>query len=227
MPLNITKAAELEVSQKVCGIVYGQPGAGKTTTLARAKNCLILDLEKSTRYLRNSGLGDVHVAHIESWKELQDAYKEVLNSDYDTIVIDSASSAIDLLKEQIKKEDRGSFLPNGNPKLATYGIMSTRFEAMQKAYMTIPGKNIIFTAHTQAVQVSDEVSRIVPKLTSKNVDPLIRQAYVSLVGFMPKTGILTFNPSDSYLVKDATGKLNGKTFNMNETTIDEILSGTV
>ncbi|MEN9566326.1 MAG: hypothetical protein RLZZ69_1522, partial [Cyanobacteriota bacterium] len=170
---------------------------------------------------------DVHVAHIESWKELQDAYKEVLNSDYDTIVIDSASSAIDLLKEQIKKEDRGSFLPNGNPKLATYGIMSTRFEAMQKAYMTIPGKNIIFTAHTQAVQVSDEVSRIVPKLTSKNVDPLIRQAYVSLVGFMPKTGILTFNPSDSYLVKDATGKLNGKTFNMNETTIDDILSGTV
>jgi hypothetical protein len=105
--------------------------------------------------------------------------------------------------------------------------MSTRFEAMQKAYMTIPGKNIIFTAHTQAVQVSDEVSRIVPKLTSKNVDPLIRQAYVSLVGFMPKTGILTFNPSDSYLVKDATGKLNGKTFNMNETTIDDILSGTV
>jgi hypothetical protein len=219
MPLNIKSADFFKVKQNVSGIIYGFSGAGKSPALGTLPNVLYLDLENSTRYFTNHGLNP-DIAHIESWKELQDAYTEVVNSPYDYVVVDSLSAATDMLIEQLKIEDARLFTKNGMPTLQCYGILDSRLQKFMQTYMTIPGKNIILVAHASDTMI-DEKEKTIPMIRGKKVDKFLRQPYMSFCGFMERPRKLVFRPSETLYIKDATGKLApniyvAETFNMHE-----------
>ncbi len=200
-PTNITRFV---------GIIYGTSGVGKSTLAATAPRPLFLDMEKSTRFFELNGV-NADIVDIASWKELGQIVAEVAASkDHDSIIIDSLTSAIELLKQEMILEDKRAgkvmnIQTNGQLTLMGYGVATNRLKAMMKVFADIE-KNVIFTAHS-ATKTVDDVSKTIPLLVSKDSDALLGSYFINCVGHMPNQGIITFKPSNSYYTKDASGKL--------------------
>jgi GTPase SAR1 family protein len=90
--MKITKGKQTR-PQRV--VIYGVESVGKTTFAAQFPTPLYLDIEGGTAHL------DTDRVEINSWAELNGAIKEVVNTDYQTVIIDSADWAERLCVEDL------------------------------------------------------------------------------------------------------------------------------
>ena len=160
----------------VKGVVAGTEGTGKTTLVAGCPAPVILDTEDGSNHL------DVSRVCIGSWDELRSAVAELGSgqTEFRTVVIDSADWAEKLLVEQLLRENKWASIESagygkGYTLLAEhFGRFLTQCDALVGA-----GLHVCFTAHTKVQRVSppdmtDGYDRFELKL-SKQVSPLLRE----------------------------------------------------
>jgi len=94
--LTIRTAAELAEATGLVMVVYGAPGAGKTTVFAQAagwkgKRALLLDADSGTRSVTD--IPDLDVITIESWAQLESVQRALAseNHPYGTVLYDNLS----------------------------------------------------------------------------------------------------------------------------------------
>lgn len=132
--------------------LYGVPGIGKTTTACMAPNTLGIDLE--------DGMNEVGVPRnedpIKTTAELKDALRFAYESDFQTIVVDSATQIEKLLTNDVLEEMKIKSIDEPDWG-AGYARLKAKWIDIINNLRTIKekGKNVILIAHSRIGTVTE------------------------------------------------------------------------
>lgn len=150
MALRITRAADPIVVDRLNLCLYGQPGAGKTSLAFTASRPLLLDFDKGAH--RATGRKDT--VQIGQWADVAGITEQDVE-EFDTIIMDTAGRALDLLSSDIirrnPKAGRGGALT-----LQGYGTLKSEFVAFLKLLNGF-GKDVVLIAHMDEQRNGDEI----------------------------------------------------------------------
>lgn len=197
MGLKITKASDpLTVEQIVC-CIYSPPGLGKSTLGFSTYKPLTLDFDDGA----HRAVGRKDSVQVSSWEDVTNITTDDL-APYETVVVDTAGRALDLLTADIirrnPKMGRGGALT-----LQGYGQLKTEFTAWLKHLRTM-GKDVVLVAHSSEDKSGDElIERIDMQGGSKGevykvADAMGRLTMVS----GSKRPVLNFSPTDAAFGKN-------------------------
>lgn len=184
--MKITKGKQTR-PQRV--VIYGVESVGKTTFAAQFPTPLYLDIEGGTAHL------DTDRVEINSWAELNTALKEVVNTDYQTVVIDSADWAERLCVEDLLATTKKTSIEDfgyGKGWVQVAERMSWMLTALDS--LIAIGKHVVLLAHSkvQRVEPPDLMTaydRYELKM-SKQSSPLVKEWADELWFFRFKTKVV-------------------------------------
>ncbi|MEO0422625.1 MAG: ATP-binding protein [Pseudomonadota bacterium] len=198
MPLNIIPASEPIDVQQITAVIYGQPGLGKTSTGFTSSRPLLLDFDNGAH--RSAFRQDTQP--VAAWRDVADIAEWPLDP-FDTLVIDTAGRALDLLAADIMREDP-KLQSGGALNQRGYGSLKARFAGWLKTVHT-RGLDVVLLAHDKEDRRNDDVI-VRPDITGGSYHEIFKLA--DLVGYLCQRAqctLLVCNPTDTSVGKDPAG----------------------
>lgn len=194
----IKKPHEIEVTQSIRMLIYGQPGLGKTTLGASASKPLLIDTDGGVN--RMNPIHAVPTVQAKNYGEVLAVLEEDL-TDYDTILFDTAGKTIDMMSSWIIAKDPKKGTAEGALTLQGYGVRKAMFQALLRKIGGM-GKHVIFIAHE--IEVKNGEDKIIrPEVGGSSANDLMKE--LDLVGYLEAVGknrTLSFNPTQKFYAKN-------------------------
>ena len=199
----IKKPNELTQSKiKLKGLVYGQPGAGKTSLALSAPKPLLIDFDNGLRRVAKQYQTDS--VQVQSYQDLLDILTKEDISAYETIVIDTLGKLVDRI---------GDWLALSNPKLKQsdgqlsqkgWGNVKGEF---QKLLKLLEGKNksVIFVAHEREERKDDKLIKRLDVSGSAGKDVVKELDFVGYMSIVGGKRTIDLSPNDDYYTKNSLG----------------------
>lgn len=190
----IKKSNELKIQGKIKGLIYGQPGMGKTTIALSAPKPLLFDFDNGVHRVNFAHLDGVDTVQVTSYQDFLDVINNEDLTPYETFVIDTGGKCLDFMSEYIIKNNPKMGKGNGALTLQGYGERKGLFSSLVKR-ISLMDKHIIFVAHRDTKTEGDD-TRYVPQFGGSSYDSLVTE--LDLVGYLEANGTertLTFNPT--------------------------------
>ena len=203
---------ELDFSKQTFGVIlYGAPGIGKTTlALSDGNNggdTLLIDLEH--------GVGRTNPIHRMNASVLSAAtYEEVL-ADLNTpeaaaaktIVIDTAGSLVDYLKDWAMRTKEGAKTKTGQWNgLKGFGFVKTEMESFVNKIKVVMNKNVVFIFHCdeKADKDGNPIQRLRCEGSFRNTvwTGIDFGCYLQMIG---NKRVACFSPEDEFFAKGCHG----------------------
>ena len=148
-------------------VVYGPPGAGKTTFGATFPDALILSAESGLLSVRDQ---DIDVWEVGTWEDIEEAFRYLKtgNHSYKSVILDSLTESQKKLNEHIirkfpaKKRDYEDLM-----SMSDWGYSIDRLRKMCRAFRDLP-MNVVFIALSQEVMMEEELM-VKPALSGKTL----------------------------------------------------------
>lgn len=176
-------------------VLYGLPKCGKTTSLAKLPNCLIIDTEKGTDFVEGTYVSNVpDGGPLGKWKFLKDLASEIREQGkpYDYVVIDTFSELDEIAEwvgtanymcspqgKNFNREEDGTAIKKSDPRFESvlsiphgYGYRYSR-EAILDMFDTLKDLGKICTIF---------VCHVTDKMISKNGSSEVNVKDLALVG---------------------------------------------
>nr|DAG34373.1 MAG TPA: AAA domain protein [Caudoviricetes sp.] len=195
----IKKPNELVVKTNLSGMIYGQPGMGKTTLALSAPHPLLLDFDGGVH--RVNAAHRVDTVQISKWEEVDEVLQSPDIAEYLTIVIDTAGKMLSFMDKYIMQNNPKMKKADGTLSLQGYGVRKNMFINFVNQ-VTLMGKSVIFVAHEREEKVGDE-KQIRPEIGGSSAGDLIKE--LDLVGYMEAIGkkrTISFNPCEKFYGKN-------------------------
>lgn len=148
----LTKKEEQKFNYPVFAIVYGNPGAGKTTLALSAPRPLLIDLDNGLRRVEYKYRTDV--LNENSLDELYKDLSEIDLSNYDSIVIDTGGGLDNLIIDKIK-ETPTNLQKDGNITLKAYGILKDESVKLVKYILEDLKKHLVLVYHIEQSEIKN------------------------------------------------------------------------
>lgn len=194
----IRKPSELKVSNTIKALIYGQPGAGKSSLSLSSPSPLLFDFDGGIHRVNTIHQSDT--VQIEKWEDIIEALKEDLSA-YKTFVIDTAGKMLDYMSAYIIKNEPKMGKKDGALSLQGYGARKAMFQNFLKQ-ITIMGKHIVFVAHDKEEKDGD-TKFIRPEIGGSSGNDLIKE--IDLVGYLEMSGkkrTVSFDPCEKFYGKN-------------------------
>lgn len=196
----LTKPEDLKQDVKFQGLIYGQPGIGKSTLAISAPNPVMVDAEKGLKRVE----ARLRVPSLQA--ETYEQILELLNSQeiapFETIVFDTMGRVLELMEPYLIKKNPKNAQSNGALSLAGYKARKIEFNNLLKLIRRL-NKSVLFVAHEKEEKSGDE--KIVrPDVAGSSGADLIKD--LDFVGYMEAKGTkrtISFFPTEKYYAKNA------------------------
>lgn len=200
MALNIVTSMQPLNIENIITFIYGDPGIWKTSLAFTAKNPILFDFDKGA--YRASNRKDT--VQIGSWQEVATFTAQDLVN-YDTIIIDTAGRALDMIIDSLKTDSRNT-TRGGQLSMQGYGKLGGIFTDWLKMLRGM-GKDIVLLAHASEDKDGDNVIKR-PDMVggSKKEAYKIADMMAYMTTQQSQNGdikVLNFMPSSTYLAKDS------------------------
>lgn len=200
MALNIVTSMQPLNIENIITFIYGDPGIWKTSLAFTAKNPILFDFDKGA--YRASNRKDT--VQIGSWQEVATFTAQDLVN-YDTIIIDTAGRALDMIIDSLKTDSRNK-TRSGQLSMQGYGKLGGIFTDWLKMLRGM-GKDIVLLAHASEDKDGDNVIKR-PDMVggSKKEAYKIADMMAYMTTQQSQNGdikVLNFMPSSTYLAKDS------------------------
>lgn len=194
--MQIKKAKEKQGNERVIGLIYGQPGVGKTTLALSMPNPLLIDCER--------GLGRVSSMFRKDFVEPEKLTDIVISecADYDTIIFDTLGSLLELFDKHIKETNPKLVKSDGALSLQGYGSRKILFKNFISELRN-SGKNVLFLAHVSE-QKDGDITKLRPEASGSSINDL--ENMLDFMGYMEMRGnkrSISFTPNDTFYAKNA------------------------
>ena len=149
----LTNPADLQSSNILKGLVYGQPGIGKTTLAISAPNPVCIDFDKGMKRVQPKDR--VPSLQVDNYQQVL----ELLESDeikpFDTLVFDTLGKLIDRICDYAAFKNPKARQGDGQMSMKGWGEVKSYFQALVKL---LEGKNksLLFVAHESEEKNGDE-----------------------------------------------------------------------
>ena len=200
---KIKKASELIIPETVAGLIYGQPGIGKSTIALSSPNPILIDAE--------NGVHRVQTEYRVDTLQVQD-YQEILDElpnlkEYQTIVFDTINEVLVHIEKYIIKKNAKAVSADGKMNMYGYGLRSVEFKNLVNTIKYM-GKNLIFVAHEVETKDDNGNTIIRPEISGKASAEIMK--FLDFVGYCEMAGkrrTVSFAPCSKYYAKNSI-KLN-------------------
>lgn len=196
----LTKPEDLKQDVKFQGLIYGQPGIGKSTIALSAPNPVMIDAEKGIKRVE---------PHLRVPSLQAENYEEILallNSDeikpFDTIVFDTMGKVLELMEPYLIKLNPKNAMSSGALSLAGYKARKMEFNNLLKLIRRF-NKSVLFVAHEKE-EKNGEDKIIRPDVPGSSGADLIKD--LDFVGYMEAKGTkrtISFFPTEKYYAKNS------------------------
>jgi hypothetical protein len=190
--MPIIKKDDVAPERPVIIVLYGQPGAGKTSIATTASNPLLIDTDRGY----DRAVQRVDTLSVSNWNEVLASTNDFIS--YSTIVVDTAKAALD--------DFLAAYVCENNYKLRTnslkrFGQMADEFKAFV-SQLRLNGSDIIFICHDKEVSEGDVVKHS-PDCTGQSKDLLLRIAdQVGYISIINGKRHICFDALDNYVGKN-------------------------
>lgn len=196
MPLKIVRAADPIEVRRITVVLYGSPGASKTSTAFSAESPILLDFDNGV----HRALNRKDSVPIESWADVANITADDL-SPYKTVIVDTAGRALDFLANQIMADEPKMKNKSGGLTLPGFGALKARFTSWLNS-LTTQGKDVILIVHGKEESKGDEVLERLD-VTGASKDEIYKVA--DAMGRIKIEGgkrMLLFSPTDTAFGKN-------------------------
>lgn len=150
----IKQPSEIQEKKNLVMMVYGSPGAGKTTLALSAPAPVLIDTD--------NGVTRTFTAHrcptvqVTKWADVQDALNEIDGSAFKTIVVDTVGKLLDYMSDAIIAGNSKYRRPDGQLSLQGFGVRKQWFKDFVGRCLRM-GKNVVFIAHAEEKKVGEDI----------------------------------------------------------------------
>lgn len=199
----IKKPSELKTQNIVLkGLIYGQPGIGKTTIALSAPNPLLIDFDNGLR--RIDAQYRTHSVQVESYKDLLDVLNSVDIKNYDTIVIDTLGKMIDKIGDYLAMSNPKIKQGDGQLAMKGWGAVKLEFQQLLKL-LDNKKKSVIFIAHEKEDKENDKVIKR-PDVAGSSGKDVVKE--LDFMGYMSMHGnkrTIDLMPNEAFYAKNSLG----------------------
>ncbi len=194
--MRIIKADEPLLVNNIKVMVYGEPGAGKSSFAFSTKNPICYDFDEGAH--RSGFRKDVW--QFDSWSEAAAITASDLK-EYDTIIIDTVGRQLDIIAAHVIMSNNKMSTRAGNLTLQGYGELKSIFAQWVKRIMTM-GKDIIFIAHSKVDKDGDNTI-LRPDIQGSSEGEVFKIADgVAYVRMINNRRTIDFRPTEQHAGKD-------------------------
>lgn len=198
----ITKPSELKSNLVLKGLIYGQPGIGKTTLALSASNPLLIDFDKGLHRVAPAYRKDS--LQVENYKQVLQLLSDPEIEQYNTIVIDTLGKLIDRIADYAAELNPKIRQGDGQLSMKGWGNVKTQFLSLLKLLDT-KNKSIIFVAH-ETEEKDDDKTKKRPDCSGSARKDIVKE--LDFMGYMSMAGnkrVIDFSPTDAYYAKNSIG----------------------
>jgi len=199
----IKKPNELTTSKvKLKGLIYGQPGIGKTSLALSAPKPLLIDFDNGLRRVAKQYQTDS--VQVESYQDLLDILTKEDISNYETIVIDTLGKMIDRIADWLAISNPKVKQADGQLSMKGWGNVKAEFQRLLKL-LESKNKSVIFIAHEKEEKVGDEVMKR-PDVAGSSGKDIVKE--LDFMGYMSMKGgkrTIDLAPNEAYYAKNSLG----------------------
>jgi hypothetical protein len=193
--ITITKSTDRIEVNTLCLTVYSQPGLGKTSLAFTASKPLLLDFDNGAHRAPNRA----DVVRVTEWAEIA-GIKATDVADYDTIIIDTAGKALDVLAQDVIRSD-SRLAYGGALNQQGWGKLGVRFSAFLRLIRSF-GKDVILIAHMDEQKDGDAIKERL-KVPGGSKDVILTDSdVIARISIMNKERHLVFSPTETSFGKD-------------------------
>lgn len=151
----IKNPSEIEEKKNLVMMVYGTPGAGKTTVALSSPSPVLIDTD--------GGVSRTHTAHrcptvqVTKWEDVNAALDEIQAMPFKSIIVDTVGKLLDYMGDFIIRNNPKMRKFDGTLSLQGYGVRKQMFREFIKRCMLM-GRNVIFVAHASEEKVGDDIA---------------------------------------------------------------------
>lgn len=198
--IKIVRADEAIQVSNINILIYGNPGAGKTSLAYSSSSPLLLDFDIGA----HRALGRKDTVQIQKWEDIENLTASDLK-EYDTIIIDTAGRALEVLIQYLIAKDPRLAKRTGELQLQGYGALASTFKSWLNKLRSYQ-KDIILIAHDKE-EKDGERTILRFDAAGKSRDLLCQ--VTDLIGYLATNErnerVLDFNPTMQKIGKDAVG----------------------
>lgn len=194
--MKIIKAEEPLLVTSIKMLIYGEPGAGKTSLAFSAEKPLCLDFDRGAH--RSAFRKDS--VRVESWSEVA-----VINpadvSGYKTLVVDTVGRQLDMIAAHVIRNNRKLSTKAGNLTLQGYGELKAVFAQWVKMVEQL-GLDLIFVAHNKEEKDGDSII-MRPDIQGSSYQEVFKVAdALGYVRILNRKRTVDFEPTEQHVGKD-------------------------
>jgi len=197
MALKIHRSTDpIEVSQLKL-MLYGQPGAWKSSVAFTAASPVMLDFDGGAH--RSAYRQDI--VRIQNWDDVNSITAEDL-APYKTVILDTVGRALDYLAASLVAENPKLGKKTGGLTLPGFGELKSSFASWVGRLNTL-GKDVVMIAHDKESTNERDIKIVRPDITGGTYNEVFKLA--DAVGYMYLDGkrhMLDFNPTENYVGKN-------------------------
>lgn len=201
MALTIIKPGEKVPVGTINVLIYGQPSTGKTSLCYTMQRPLVLDFDGGAHRSAQSSYGTT--VRAESWADIHELTQSKMLTEFDTIVIDTVGSCLDMIAAYIIETNPKMGTVKGTLTMQGWGELKAIFSAWFKAVNAL-GKNVVMIAHHREEKEGDN-TRKRPDIQGSSYGLVMKQA--DFVGFAylneASKRVIGFAPTNDYFGKDS------------------------
>ncbi len=195
--LNIHSASDPIEIKTVTILVYGDPGAGKTSLAFTAEDPLLIDFDRGAH--RSQFRGDS--VQVESWADVAQMGETDLKP-YKTICVDTVGRCLDMMSLDIMASDPKMKTPAGALTLQGWGILKSRFAAWMRLVRSF-GLDVVLTAHGNETRMGDDQMILRPDVQGGSYSEIFKLADgVAYLRMSNMDRVLAWDPQDRYVGKN-------------------------
>jgi hypothetical protein len=197
MALKIHRSTDpIEISQLKL-MLYGQPGAWKSSVAFTAASPVMLDFDGGAH--RSAYRQDI--VRIQTWDDVNSITAEDL-APYKTVILDTVGRALDYLAASLVAENPKLGKKTGGLTLPGFGELKSSFASWVGRLNTL-GKDVVMVAHDKESTNERDIKIVRPDITGGTYNEVFKLA--DAVGYMYLDGkrhMLDFNPTENYVGKN-------------------------
>lgn len=196
----LTKPGDLIPNTLFKGLIYGQPGSGKTTLALSSPNPVCIDFDRGMHRVQPQFR--VPSLQVDTYKQVLELIGSEEIAPFDTIVCDTLGKLIDRMCDYIASNNPKARKSDGGMTMQGWGEVKTTFQTFFKL-LAAKNKSLLFVAHESEEKNGDETIKRPDCSGSARKDIVKELDFMGYVEAVGSKRIINFNPSDKFYAKNS------------------------